>query len=138
MRLRYLPREIILALLFLVGSCFIKLDGQAMNDTVPILRIVKPDVADSAWRYDSACAGDVPKMPLDSVRWFVADLEAHSPKHDLIGYWQPPDSIILDIRFTQDFETIAHELEHFRRQQGGHPDDPFLRCELGGLTRPPK
>ena len=102
-------------------------------DTAPILPIVAPPAVDSAWRYDLACSGWQPRdsFPLSRVHWFVADLIAHSKHHDIIGYWAQPDTIILDLRFANDFTTIAHELLHYLRGHGGHPRVPFADpCKL--------
>jgi hypothetical protein len=100
----------------------------AQADTVPILGIVAPSLADSAWAYAQACSGLKPQsgFPLSRVHWYVADLIAHSPHHDTIGLWNAPDSIVLDLRFANDFTTITHELLHYLRQEGGHPRVPFL------------
>ena len=111
-----------------------KCSGQrALTDSMPILEIAAPTIADSAWLWDQRCSGVPTKdsFPLARVHWFVADMIAHSKKHDLIGYWAAPDTIILDLRFASDFQTVAHELLHYLLQHGGHPLVPWDRpCRL--------
>lgn len=125
--------KLLLLLTLACASVATRCDSQIVTDTTPILGIVKPALADSAWRYVQRCSRLTPRdsFPLSRVNWFVADLIAHSKNHDLIGLWQPPDTIILDLRFANDFQTISHELTHYLRQIGGHPDDPFKKCNLG-------
>lgn len=122
-------KTLLLAAALLLAPC--RAPSQA--DTVPILGIVAPALADSAWHYVQRCSGLKPRegFPLSRVHWYVADLIAHSKHHDIIGMWNAPDSIVLDLRFANDFETISHELMHYLRQEGGHPDDPFKKCNLG-------
>lgn len=126
------------AALLIANACQ-ELRGQAVlpgliRDTAPVLSVKEPPLADSAYRYDLACLHvKVDSEPLDSVRWYVADLIAHSQnKNDpVIGLWIAPNRIILDLRYVENFETIAHELAHYLRQNGDHPTDPFVRCGLG-------
>ena len=136
MRLRHLPREIALAILFFLGSCFIPLDGQQLDTLVntPILGITPPILADSAWRYDLQCGG-APIQPggdLQDVQWFVADLIGRSRSHNLLGVWIPPDTIVLDITVTNNFRIVAHELlHHLRRGEPDHPTSPWIiPCHL--------
>lgn len=134
MRLRNLLREIVLAVLFFLGSCFVSLDGQVMlEDTTPVMGITPPPVADSAYRYDIQCAHLNPDSvpPLSAVHWWVAPLIEHSVHHSLLGMWIQPNAIILDLRFANNFTVVAHELMHFVRQSVEHPADPFDRCQLG-------
>lgn len=118
-------------------------DAQALTDSLPILSINKPALADSAWRSDLACSGLKPRtgLGLAQVHWYVADLIAHSKNHNLLGYWGTPDSasIILDLRFASDFVTISHELLHYLRQVPGHPAALFVRaCHLMTLDEADK
>ena len=122
-----------LVVALLLAACAPVGDAQEMFvDSVPILPIAKPVQADSAWAFDLRCSGDTAQTawPLARVKWFVADLIAHSKHHNIIGYWIPPDTVILDLRFARDFMTTAHELMHYIRQEGGHPVNPFLTCKL--------
>lgn len=120
-----------LFVLLLLAACAPSANSQILSDTTPILGVVKPPLADSAWQYDLSCG----RLKADSlspgkVHWFVADLIAHSKHHNLLGFWISPDTILLDLRFANDFTTIAHELMHYRLQHPGHPVDPFILCKL--------
>jgi hypothetical protein len=124
--------------LVLLGLAFLapcRAPSQYLTDSTPLLSITPPPVADSAWRYIQQCSGLQPKpgLGLAQVHWFVADLIAHSKHHNLLGYWGAPDSasIIIDLRFVNDFTTVSHELLHYLRQVPGHPAKPFVSpCHL--------
>ena len=125
--------KLLLLLVLATASMATRCSSQNLTDVTPILGVVKPALADSAWRYVQRCSRLTPRdsFPLSRVNWFVADLIAHSKHHDIIGYWTAPDTVILDLRFANDFTTIAHELLHYLRGVGGHPRVPFADpCNL--------
>lgn len=126
-------REILIALLLLIGSCFI-LDAQ--GDTMRMLAMKPPALADSAWRFVRQCSHFVPEPggDLKDVHWFVADILTHT-QHEIDGLWIPPDTIVLDITTFNYFPVIAHELLHQLMRgpplQNQHPYLPFVKpCGL--------
>jgi len=79
-----------------------------------------------------ACSGLHPTVRFEDINWWVADLIAHSKRHNLEGYWGLPDSssIVIDLRSVNNPSVLAHEMLHYMRQEGGHPDEIFKKCEV--------
>lgn len=96
-------------------------------------RIPKPAMADSAWAYVLQCTHSLNVKvekggDLRDVKWFVTELP-HTRHELLIGMWRAPDSIVMDIRFINRKEWLAHELLHHLLR--GPPEEPHPYVPFG-------
>ena len=95
----------------------------------------------AVWDSVVACAGQVKNGgSYEQIVWFVGNLTERDPKHQVIGTWMRPDTIVLDtavLGWPTDVRVplIAHEMLHHRLQRprgaSTHPVVPFYQpCQL--------
>lgn len=83
-----------------------------------------------------------------ALHWLVTDAEPpagvlQTPTGPVplvrLGQWVAPDTIVLSRARVGDPRVVIHEVLHYLRQRGGHPDVPFATCgvrdDASWLTR---
>jgi hypothetical protein len=66
---------------------------------------------------------------VDHIHWLLTD---ETPALDStwirVGLYVPPDTIVLATAYAGQPYVVIHEVLHYLRQRGGHPDVPFQTC----------